>query len=288
VVLGLFAAGAASAAPAPKLKPEQMLQKAAVDGKYRMLASQIKVEGDLEKYGEFKDLGFRDKREYAGHMNLPKGWWVYVYPYWYIWRDLSTVAQSRPKRAWGPEQACGQPDTDMAGDIQTAWASASQDNEDEWLLLEYEEPVIPTAVLIYETYNPGSLYRVTAYNLEGEEVELWKGNDPTPVGSDKGVSEIPVKADFKTNRIKIYLASKAVPGWNEIDTVGVRDKAKQMHYPVNADASTTYAPPYMDAPAAAAGGINEERLRRLEEEVRELKALIEEMKKQLDKKKEEK
>ena len=89
---------------------------------------------------------------------------------------------------------------------------------------------MPTAVLVYETYNPGALVRVTAFNLDGAEVELWKGQDPTTADNEQGVSEVPVKADFKTNRIKIYIDSKSVPGWNEIDAVGLRDKDKKMHW----------------------------------------------------------
>src|SRR5438128_10267100 len=110
--------------PANEAELEQSLKKASVNGKYRMLLAQFKVENDKEA-GDFKDLGKQTRTEYAGHSDLPKGYWVYVKPYWYIWRDLSVVAVARPKRQWGPEQACGEPDTNMAGDIITAWASQS-------------------------------------------------------------------------------------------------------------------------------------------------------------------
>src|SRR5262249_19558431 len=147
---------------------------------------------DYESYpGDFKDQGLEPPRAYAGQKDLPKGYWVYVKPYWYIWRDLSSVATSRPKRQWGPEQACGEPHTNMAGDIVTAWASQSQEAQDEWLLMEYPEPVVPTAVLVHETFNPGALVRVTAFKLDGTEVELWKGQDPTGTDNDMGVSEVP-------------------------------------------------------------------------------------------------
>ncbi len=26
-------------------------------------------------------------REYQGHKDLPKRYWVYVYPYWYLWDE---------------------------------------------------------------------------------------------------------------------------------------------------------------------------------------------------------
>jgi hypothetical protein len=274
------------AAPAPATNLEEAFKKAQVNGKYRMLLRQIKVEKDVDTYQEFKDLGFRDRREYAEHNGLPAGHWVYAAPYWYIWRDLTSV--QRPKRDWGPEQATGEPDTNMAGDIVTAWASQSPDGQDEWLTLQYEDFIQPTAVLVYETYNPGSLVRVTAFKPDGEEVELWKGVDPTAPDAGMGVSEIPVKVDFKTNRVKLYIDSTNFPGWNEIDAVGLRDKAKKMHWAIAADASSTYAQPYQDenatrAPLPANPVMTERRIQKLEDEVRELKATIEDLKKALKK-----
>jgi hypothetical protein len=226
--------------PPPELLPlERSLRKASAGGKYAMLLRQIKAPRDAEKYGDFRDVGTREVKEHAGHTDLPKGHWVYVYPYWYIWRDLA--AAPRPKRPWGPEQATGPPDTPQPGDVQTAWASATEDGQDEWLLLEYAEPFAAEAVLVYETYNPGALCRVTVFRLDGEEVEVWKGKDPTPPNQAMGVSEVNFRVPFKTSRVKIYLDSKRVRGWNEIDAVGLRDPAGTVHWAVSAEASSTFA-----------------------------------------------
>jgi hypothetical protein len=290
---------------------EKSLCKARAGGKYEMLLRQIKVSADASRYAGFRDLGPCELKEYAGFTDLPKGYWVYVYPYWYIWRDLA--ATPKVKRPWGPEQATGPPDTPAAGDIQTAWASRTPDDQDEWLLLEYAEPVVPEAVAVYETYNPGALYRVTVFKLDGEEVEVWKGKDPTPIGSGKGVSEVAFQVPFKANRVKLYLDSRNVPGWNEIDAVGLRDAAGKTHWAVSADASSTYAEgagmpvavpvrvmvrPVMPLPApvpvavpvapkpaapAAAPQTPEAQLRRLREDVRELKKTLQDKEDQVKK-----
>jgi hypothetical protein len=295
-VMCVMAAGflGVSTPKTPRALPlQESLEKARVDGKYAMLLRQIKVEKDIEKYGAFRDAGSRRTMDYAGFAGLPAGHWVYVYPYWYIWRDLAE--KPAPKRGWGPEQATGPPDTPGAGDFRSAWASLTPDGQDEWLMLEYAESILPAAVLVHETYNPGALVRVTVFKLDGEEVEVWKGKDPTAQGSGKGVSEIAVDVPFKTNRVKIYLDSKAVTGWNEIDAVGLRDSGGKTHWATGADASSTFAeqgggvilvvplaapvprviapPPPLPAaaPPAPRANAKDERIKKLQQENQKLK-----------------
>src|SRR5882724_12617226 len=150
------------------------------------------------------------------------------------------IHSTRNVPSWSVHQAVGPPDTPGAGDIVTAWASASTDSQKEWLILDYEKPVIATQIDVHESYNPGALERVSIFNDAGEEVTVWNGTDPTPSGSSRGVSSIPVSANFKTSRVKIYLDSPSVPGWNEIDTVGLQDNAGNTFWPVNASASSSY------------------------------------------------
>jgi hypothetical protein len=219
---------------------EKSLEKARVNGKYSMLLHQIKVAADFGKHKDFADLGYRETTEHAGFKDLTPGHWVYVFPYWYIWRDGPN--QAKLNRNWGPEQATGAPNTwPQSGDIVTAWASKNPDDQKEWLLLEYSSPVVAHEVHIYETFNPGAVYRVTAFDLSGKEIELWKGNDPTQAGAAAGISKIRCKGKVKTCRIKVYLDSPAVPGWNEIDAVGLIDAKGKTKWATAAEASSTFA-----------------------------------------------
>jgi hypothetical protein len=123
--------------------------------------------------------------------------------------------------AWSPRQATGAPDTPSPGDNRTAWAANTSSNAVEWLELTYARAVVPTEVHVYETYNPGSLFKVTAIDPAGREVVAWEGKDPTSPGTGMGTSKVPTKVDFATNRIRVYVDSHIVPGWNEIDAVGL-------------------------------------------------------------------
>ena len=79
------------------------------------------------------------------------------------------------------------------------------------------------------------------FNEKGEEKEVWKGDDPTRPGSGKGVSKIPVNIDFNTKKIKLFIDSKKVRGWNEIDAVGLVDKEGNTQWAKRAEASSTFA-----------------------------------------------
>jgi hypothetical protein len=164
------------------------------------------------------------------------------------WASTRKVAKGRP---WGPEQATGAPDTPDAGDRATAWASRTPDGQDEWLELTYATPVHPQGVLIVESFNPGAVYQVELFTPEGQVAALWTGKDPTAPGSGRGLSFIPVQSARKVNRVKIYLASREVPGWNEIDAVGLLDVEGKLHWAAEAKASSTYAD---EAAAPGIGG----------------------------------
>jgi hypothetical protein len=55
------------------------------------------------------------------------------------------------------------------------------------------------------------------------------------------VSTIRIKTSYKVSRLRIYLDSPRVEGWNEIDAVGLMDQKEKVHWAVKAKASSSYA-----------------------------------------------
>ncbi len=93
--------------------------KAAVDGKYRRLLKKIEVRDDLQQYGAFHDFGFWDKSsEYKGHSDLLPGYWVYVYPNWYIWGEADASRLPKPESKPGDASAASTPDAKEKTDAQ--------------------------------------------------------------------------------------------------------------------------------------------------------------------------
>src|SRR3989338_10601381 len=155
--------------------------------------------------------------------------------------DLGYALNGRP---WGPEQAIGAPNSPaFLGDHQTAWASLTEDNQDEWLLLSYEKPIMASSILVYESYNPGALRQID--HVSGERVYiLWQGSDPVAKSKEnRYVARIELGRSIRLSQIRLEIKSTEVQGWNEIDAVGLEDKDGKIYWAAHAEASSSYAEP---------------------------------------------
>src|SRR3954468_22658631 len=144
------------------------------------------------------------------------------------------------KRPWGPEQVTGAPDTLQAGDQTTAWAPLEQDAGPEWLKVDYARDVSIAEVRVRETYNPGAVVRLTGVLPDGRESLIWEGSEP-PAQAPVDRSFLPKFGNVQARSVKIYLDTKKVSGWNEIDAVELIGSHGTRQWATNATASSTYA-----------------------------------------------
>jgi Ca-activated chloride channel family protein len=78
--------------PEPQeLSSVEAREKATVGGKYQDLLDKLEMRSDVQRYGAFHDYGWSADKTYAGREGLPAGYWVYVYPDWYIWGENVSV-----------------------------------------------------------------------------------------------------------------------------------------------------------------------------------------------------
>src|SRR5205823_59938 len=70
--------------------------EATVNGNYSGLLRTLKVPEAEKLYGRFCDLGYYPETEYAGYNDLPPGYWVYVAPNWYVWKDSKRPREKEP------------------------------------------------------------------------------------------------------------------------------------------------------------------------------------------------
>lgn len=137
------------------------------------------------------------------------------------WADEATGTSQYGDNAWSFAQATGEPNTEACGDQSTAWASARSTGED-MLILAYAEPVIPTQINIYQTFNPGSIIQVEVGSSATGE---W--SEPLPNSTDApgntlcpGVFTVDISdIDTPVDLVRIYLDQSIGGSWNEIDAV---------------------------------------------------------------------
>jgi len=152
-------------------------------------------------------------------------------------------------RDWGPEQAIGEPtNRRRGGDYKHAWSPLTEDEQQEWLEVAYRNRINAVGVNVYETLNPGAIHKVTYFDANGKEQVAWQGDDPTLVDTATGcgVSKIRFARGVATDRVRIYLDSPRVKGWNEIDAVGLIEAARgelpeHEYWARDATASSTFA-----------------------------------------------
>ncbi len=71
-------------------------QRITAEGRYYTILRKLYVpqdKGDICNQSHYMEYGYWDydyrlkEKYYKGHRNIPAGFWVYVYPFWYVWKD---------------------------------------------------------------------------------------------------------------------------------------------------------------------------------------------------------
>jgi hypothetical protein len=143
--------------------------------------------------------------------NDPKGQWAIGAT------ASSTYQDAQGESSWSANQATGAPNVDKFGDDGHAWTTKTQDAGIEWLDLKYPRPVHAEEVRVRESFGSGAVIKVEVFDEQGGPHTVWAGNDPTTELNYLMVKF--TKTAFKTDRVKVTLATNVVAGWNEIDAV---------------------------------------------------------------------
>jgi len=79
----------------PEVHPSDIdkktLEKATANDQYSNLRRILLLPEDKDFYGRFYDYGYWTGTEWHGYKDLPPGYWVYVYPYWFIWGEETKI-----------------------------------------------------------------------------------------------------------------------------------------------------------------------------------------------------
>lgn len=135
------------------------------------------------------------------------------------WASTATATSQYGETSWSATQATGPADTLQCGDYGTAWASATSTGQDT-LTLQFAQPVNPSSVLIYQSYNPGAIV--------GLDLLPADGGAPISVGGVEDASGIPCPGILVVDILEdtppisgvaLHLDQSITGSWNEIDAV---------------------------------------------------------------------
>lgn len=129
----------------------------------------------------------------------------------------SSYNDAQGTASYSANQATGAPNVDSYGDNGAAWTTKTEDGGIEWLDLKYPKPVYATEVRVRESCGSGAVVKVEVFDEKGGAHAVWQGNDPTKE-LNYLMAKFP-KTAFKTDHVKVTLATNVVQGWNEIDAV---------------------------------------------------------------------
>merc|ERR1712154_276617 len=120
---------------------------------------------------------------------------------------------------WSAKQTVGPPKVfPRHGDLNGAWASAECDQH-QYLELKFKTRVRPTAINIYETFNPGAVVAVRARGKSDSWEVLWSTDNPQCLTESRIFSPVIKDVSFKTSVIRIEVDCTAAGTWCEIDAV---------------------------------------------------------------------
>ncbi len=118
------------------------------------------------------------------------------------------------------------------GDANTAWAVKSKNGQElaqpAFIKVGFANPMIIQQVAIAESFNAGAITEVIVYGTEkGQEQLVYKGQ---PAAAQKNARMfnifLPQLTDFYVASVLVKLNPVKVPGWNEIDAIGISDCVK--------------------------------------------------------------
>lgn len=123
-----------------------------------------------------------------------------------------------------PSAVCGPPDTEEQGSHTNAWSPRQADRGWEWIEVDFAEPIHPESVIVVENFNPGAIVKIERLAVDGQWVEIWSGNDTATDETPELWIECPeIEA---TSTVRVILDTTRIPGFNQIDAVGVLSRGE--------------------------------------------------------------
>lgn len=124
---------------------------------------------------------------------------------------------------WSPQQALGEPDVFVYGDVLRAWAPLSENGTLEFIAVGFDRAVFATGVTIRETYGNGMIIEVELIDEQGAAHSIWTDDDPSQPGEPVDFAINWTQTEYAVSGVRIHIDTDAnLDTWEEIDAIELR------------------------------------------------------------------
>jgi len=138
-------------------------------------------------------------------------------------------------KEYGAAQALGKPNRLPAGGESTvAWSPYWDSEGEEWIKVGYSTPVKISQVVVAESHNPGAVAQVVLIDRGGIEHTVYINDGPRPRTEKSRMLHVRFsKTTYQVEAVKVVLNTRAVPGFNHIDAIGVCPEQVNIEVKIN-------------------------------------------------------
>ena len=148
---------------------------------------------------------------------------------------ISFSSEVSPKE-YSAKQALGRPNKcPSTGDSPCAWVSKSDGRAggEERIKVGFAKPMQIQQVAIAENFNPGAVQQVIVYDLQDKPNRVYYG-EPGAAGTKARVMNVFfTRTSYKVKAVEVILQTGKVPGYNEIDAIGISDSKTPVEAKIN-------------------------------------------------------
>lgn len=148
----------------------------------------------------------------------------------------SEITGQKNPYIYAPQQILGKPSiVPNKKSAYCSWIPATENGGIEYIAVSFKKAIVPRQVVVFETYNMGAIKEVWVYPSESLENGTQIYDNPTP--QPKEVAEplhvFPQNLNQKVKSVKVVLDTKAVPGFNVIDAIGISESNVPLEVKIN-------------------------------------------------------
>ncbi len=150
------------------------------------------------------------------------------------------------KKQYNAEQALDKPNKlPSTGSSAVAWSPAHEDGGLEYIQVGYVSAQKAQQIAVGESFNPGSIQTIHAYDSLGKEYLLYENLEPKSLEGIQGrmFNHFFPLTNYKVKSVKITLNTAKVPGFNHIDAIGISNSTDTVKAVINVIKSTELIAP---------------------------------------------